>query len=538
MRVARKIEGVGSGRTDEMSKHHLTNRFVNTVTEAGMYGDGDGLYLQVGEAGNAKSWIFRYSRGRFGKPGKTEMGLGPVHTFSLNEARDLAEQCRKQLLKGIDPRQARDAERIAKRLEDSKGVTFRECATEWVEFMANERRKAWASQTAKNNRGRIKKHLAPLMDMPISMIDVDQCFRTLEPIVKRTLVMAIHVHMYLKGILDRAKARNLRSGDNPADLTGPLGALLPDLRGDTRDVEHHPGLAPEKIGAFMAQLRTSREAGTAALTMREAAEMIGLDRTKLIHNIHDGKLKAFKKPGTEGLKTVNSPWFVWPVELRKAGYLLDENKMPDRRPFIPLEAYLIQFQILTAARPSEARMMRWDEAPDFEKTGLWIIPAHRHKLGKKTNKPIYKPLSPPAIAILETMKAAQQADGAAHDFVFAYGNAARLSKSFGRPMSDTTERSYLAQYFDPNEASLHGFRTTFSSWANEQRGFESKDIERLLGHIAGEGETEVARIYNRFTKRLEPMGQLMDAWAVFCGRTEPLPADIIPFRQAKGDSHE
>jgi hypothetical protein len=55
-----------------------------------MYADGGGLYLRVAEGGS-KNWVFRYTaNGRL-----RDMGLGPVHTLSLAEARDAATECRK-----------------------------------------------------------------------------------------------------------------------------------------------------------------------------------------------------------------------------------------------------------------------------------------------------------------------------------------------------------------------------------------------------------------------------------------------------------
>src|SRR5438034_9281428 len=110
-----------------MAIHRLKPRFVDTVTGAGMYADGGGLYLQVGAGGSAKSWIFRYSRSPFGKPGEAHMGLGPTHTISLDEARELARECRQQILGGVDPLADRKAKQRAKKLEASKHVTFEFC---------------------------------------------------------------------------------------------------------------------------------------------------------------------------------------------------------------------------------------------------------------------------------------------------------------------------------------------------------------------------------------------------------------------------
>jgi Arm DNA-binding domain len=76
--VHRWAEGPETGRT--LGK--LTALDVTRAKVRGYYGDGGGLYLQV-SAGGTKSWVFRYRAG-----GRLrEMGLGPLHTISLAEAR-------------------------------------------------------------------------------------------------------------------------------------------------------------------------------------------------------------------------------------------------------------------------------------------------------------------------------------------------------------------------------------------------------------------------------------------------------------------
>jgi hypothetical protein len=127
-----------------MAIHRLKPAFVDKVERAGVYADGGGLYLQVGEGGGAKSWVFRYSRARFGKLGEAHMGLGPLHTISLADARELARQCRQQLLRGIDPIEARKSERLAKQLEAAKNLTFAECAKDYLAFMS----RTWKPRSA------------------------------------------------------------------------------------------------------------------------------------------------------------------------------------------------------------------------------------------------------------------------------------------------------------------------------------------------------------------------------------------------------
>jgi Arm DNA-binding domain len=75
-------------------------------------------------AGGAKSWVYRFVLD--GRP--REMGLGPVNIISLTEARKRAAGCRRMRLDGIDPIDARRAERDQKRLEAAKAMTFDACA--------------------------------------------------------------------------------------------------------------------------------------------------------------------------------------------------------------------------------------------------------------------------------------------------------------------------------------------------------------------------------------------------------------------------
>src|SRR6516162_11659021 len=113
-----------------MAIHKLTSRFCETVKKNGMYADGGGLYLQVTNNGEGKSWLFRYHvQGR----GDRQMGLGSFYTFPLTEAREKAEQCRKMRHNGIDPIESREAERPATKVAAAKNKTLAGCAREVIE---------------------------------------------------------------------------------------------------------------------------------------------------------------------------------------------------------------------------------------------------------------------------------------------------------------------------------------------------------------------------------------------------------------------
>jgi hypothetical protein len=115
----------------------LTERQVERTREAGRHSDGFGLYLQITPAG-VRSWIFRYERnGR-----ERAMGLGPVHTVTLVEARERARKARLQLLDGLDPLDARKAEQAARALEAARSITFEQAATQYFD----QHEKKWRSR--------------------------------------------------------------------------------------------------------------------------------------------------------------------------------------------------------------------------------------------------------------------------------------------------------------------------------------------------------------------------------------------------------
>jgi integrase len=226
--------------------HKLHPRFVETVQEEGMHPDGGNLYLQVSESG-AKSWIFRYHvKGR----GDRKMGLGSLHTYGLAEARELARQCRQQRKDGIDPIEARDAAKLAQELQAAKQVTFRICAEEWIERNSPK----WVPGTKSRHVRRLKVFIDPVLGhLPVSAINVDLCEKVLEPIWESMPTTGRKTQLQLEGILDLAMARGYREGNNPANMKGPLGLRLKPY---THIPTHYRALPHEKIGAFIAQLRT------------------------------------------------------------------------------------------------------------------------------------------------------------------------------------------------------------------------------------------------------------------------------------------
>jgi Arm DNA-binding domain len=117
-----------------MAKRHIEKLTVKKIaksTAPGRYGDGNGLYLQVGDNPTARSWILRYEiKSPTSKSGRRErwLGLGSAANFNLKEARERARKGRQSLTDGVDPMLQKKAAKAAQALADAKAITFEEAA--------------------------------------------------------------------------------------------------------------------------------------------------------------------------------------------------------------------------------------------------------------------------------------------------------------------------------------------------------------------------------------------------------------------------
>lgn len=237
---------------------------VAKLAEPGRYGDGGGLYLRLAEyktkAGTArsKSWIFRFERG-----GKERlMGLGGLDTLSLAEARAKARACRQLLLDGIDPIEARKLRRSAALLETARRRTFAECAKGYIKA----HRETWknpvhAAQWPSTLELYVYPHIGAL---PVVDIDTDLVLKCLEPIWDRIPDTARRVRGRIESVLDWARARKFRDGENPARWRGHLDHLLASKPKSER-VKHHPALPYAQLPALMTELRGRTDVSSRAL---------------------------------------------------------------------------------------------------------------------------------------------------------------------------------------------------------------------------------------------------------------------------------
>jgi integrase len=250
----------------------LTTVALSKIQKPGRYAVGDGAYLQI-TGHNGRSWIFRFQRdGR-----ARHVGLGSTELVSLAEARAKASGYRKLLLEGIDPIESRDAARQRARLESARAVTFRECAERYVASheaaWRNEvHRKQWSSTLAT--------YVYPILGvLPVHAVDTALVTEVLEPIWATKPETAGRVRGRIESVLDWAKARGYRDGENPARWRGHLDKLLPNRR-KVRRPKHHAALPYADLPAFMEELRaresiSARSLEFTILTAARTGETIG-----------------------------------------------------------------------------------------------------------------------------------------------------------------------------------------------------------------------------------------------------------------------
>ena len=235
--------------------NRLTALQVQKLSKPGYHADGAGLHLCV-KATGGKSWIFRYRYG--GK--EREMGLGPLHTVSLAEAREKALAQRKMLLDGVDPLAAKHASEVQRKLAEASVITFDTAATSYIAS----HRAGWKNEKhAEQWTNTLTTYASPVFgSLPVADITTPLVLRVLEPIWTTKTETASRVRGRVEKVLDWCKTQGYRTGDNPAAWRGHLENLLSAPQ-KTKKVEHHPALPWREIGAFMQALRTMP--GAAAL---------------------------------------------------------------------------------------------------------------------------------------------------------------------------------------------------------------------------------------------------------------------------------
>lgn len=237
-----------------MARHKLTDSKVKSLTKPGIYGDGDGLYLRIQPSG-ACSWVFIWHR----HGGRREVGLGPYGSgaahVTLAAARTKAEEARHIVGTGGDPKTD-----MVERKVSLRSATFGQIADEYIETMKSKWR---GGKTLPRWQRFAKVHAKSIRAVPIDRVSTDDVVRVLQPLWHAKPETASKVRDGMRLVIDHAKARGLRSGDNPAQWRGHLDQLLPPPAKLARG--HHAAMPYVDVPAFLQQLRALGGVGAKAL---------------------------------------------------------------------------------------------------------------------------------------------------------------------------------------------------------------------------------------------------------------------------------
>lgn len=268
----------------------------------GRYADGGGLHLLVKDSG-ARSWVYRFMLG--GKSRDVGLGAAGLGGISLAAARDARDALRIKVKAGTDPleeRQRKAADAIAEaQIAKVAGITFKSVSeiymeSNWDSWRNDKHRHQWKSTMAT--------YVYPVIgDLPVAEVGTTHVLQILEPMWRSKSETASRVRGRIETILDAAKARGYREGENPARWRGHIAQILPARARLTRG--HHKAMPYESIPEFLAALQ-QREAIAALaleftiLTAARTGEVIGakwdeIDLDKAVWTIPANRMKAGKE---------------------------------------------------------------------------------------------------------------------------------------------------------------------------------------------------------------------------------------------------
>jgi len=230
----------------------LSARAVASLTAQGKpvpgrHTDGDGLHLHVRPNGVA-AWVLRYRL----HDRQRDYGLGSYPAIGLADARTLAREAKQLVMQGLDPAAQRREAKAQAMIEASAERSFRAIAAEMIKAKASE----WRSEKhAAQWTSTLTQHAFPKIgDTPIAKVDTDAVLRVLRPIWSKTPETASRLRGRIEAVLDFARARGWRNGENPARWRGHLAEVLPAPR-KVSPVTHRPSLPWQQMPELLTELR-------------------------------------------------------------------------------------------------------------------------------------------------------------------------------------------------------------------------------------------------------------------------------------------
>jgi integrase len=237
----------------------LTAIEVNRLTSPGFHAVGTvaGLHLKVQPSG-ARSWIMRVKVGAL----RRDVGLGAYPGTTLADAWKKARAIREVIGGGNDPIEQRRANQSALMAAQIKAVTFQSATEQYIAAQAA----GWSNDKhAQQWTNTLTTYAYPVIGQ-LFVRDIEQAhvLKILEPIWAIKTETATRVRGRIEKVLDWAKGRRLRTGENPAQWKGNLDSQLAAPSKIAKET-HHAALPFNQLGLFMAALRGCEGMGARAL---------------------------------------------------------------------------------------------------------------------------------------------------------------------------------------------------------------------------------------------------------------------------------
>lgn len=240
---------------------NLTPLAIKKLNRKGLHfvGHVKGLALNISATGG-RSWILRVVVG--GK--RRDIGLGAYSELSLDKARAAAIANRELIRQGIDPIEAKRQAQADLKAMQASFLSFEEAANQYI----GAHEAGWKNtKHAAQWRNTLETYAFPVLGkLHVKDVALEHILKVVEPIWKDKTETASRLRGRMESILDWAKVRGYRTGDNPARWRGNLEALLP-ARNKVSKVEHLDALPWHDAPAFMKELRGEDYLGARALEL-------------------------------------------------------------------------------------------------------------------------------------------------------------------------------------------------------------------------------------------------------------------------------
>lgn len=283
-----------------MAKGLLTAQEVRRLAKLdGVHRVGPALYLRV--RGGSALWTWRYTNA-----GKAhEYSMGSLVDLSLADAVAKVSDLRARVKRGeelpaFNSRRRNETTVPARRIESFRDVAEALCESlraGWKGVNGGKHGDDWINS--------LRTYAYPWFgDKPVAEVVTDDVLAALNPIWRTKTETASRVRQRVEAVLSAAKARGLRTGENPAAWRGHLDVLLPTISKRKR-VEHHAAMPWKDVRTFMAELRQRSNMSAWALqftilTACRTGEVIGaqwaeIDPQTAIWTVPAARMKAHRE---------------------------------------------------------------------------------------------------------------------------------------------------------------------------------------------------------------------------------------------------